>query len=118
MLMSNLLEAASELNADRALDILTAHMERSKKQTKLSTKCLIAALLLIGAASTASAQYLPYKGCSSLRERGYYGTPTGGGPQYDYGGGDQYGYGPGYSYARQAPSCTPRGTDRFGARHG
>jgi hypothetical protein len=39
-----------------------------------------------------------------LSQRGYYGTPYGGGPQYDDGGGDQYGYGPGYSYARQAPS--------------
>ncbi|MGA7230377.1 MAG: hypothetical protein WBX95_05540 [Xanthobacteraceae bacterium] len=84
------------------------------QQMKLSTKCLIAALLLIGAASTASAQYLPYNGCSSLRERGYYGTPTGGGPQYGYGGGDQYGYGPGYSYARQAPSCISRGTSLNG----
>jgi hypothetical protein len=35
--------------------------------------------------------------------RGYYGTPSGGGPQYGDGGGDQYGYGPGNSYARQAP---------------
>jgi hypothetical protein len=116
MVMSNLLEAASELNAGRALDIWTAHTKRPKKLTKLSTKTLIAGLLLIGAASTASAQYLPYKGCSSLRERGYYGTPTGGGPQYDYGGGDQYGYGPGYSYARQAPSCNFRGTRRVGAQ--
>jgi hypothetical protein len=119
MVMSNLLEAASEPNAGRALNIWTAHTERPKKQTKLSTKSLIAALLLIGAASsTASAQYLPYKGCSSLRERGYYGTPTGGGPQYDYGGGDQYGYGPGYSYARQAPSCSSRRTGRVGAQRG
>jgi hypothetical protein len=110
--------AESKLYADRALDIRTVHIERPKKQTKLSTKCLIAALLLIGAASTASAQYLPYRGCSSVRERGYYGTPTGGGPQYDYGGGDQYGYGPGYSYARQAPSCNSRGTSRVGAQRG
>jgi hypothetical protein len=87
------------------------------QQMKLWTKSLVAALLLIGTASTASAQYLPYNGCSSLRERGYYGTPSGGGPQYDYGGGDQYGYGPGYSYARQAPDCTSR-TSRLGTRHG
>jgi hypothetical protein len=85
---------------------------------KLSATCLIAALLLMGAASTASAQYLPYNGCSSLRERGYYGTPTGGGPQYDYGGGDQYGYGPGYSYARQAPSCNSRRTSQGGRQRG
>lgn len=117
MVMSNVLGATSELNADRALNIRTAHTERPKKQTKLSTKSLIAALLLTGTASTASAQYLPYNGCSSLRERGYYGTPSGGGPQYDYGGGDQYGYGPGYSYARQAPDCTSR-TSRLGTRHG
>jgi hypothetical protein len=118
MVMSNLCEAASELNAGPPLNIWTAYTERPKKQTKLSTKSLIAALLLVSAASTASAQYLPYKGCSSLRERGYYGTPTGGGPQYDYGGGDQYGYGPGYSYARQAPSCNSRETSRVGARRG
>ena len=117
MVMSNLFGAASELNADRELNIRTAHTEHPKKQTKLSTKSLIAAVLLIGAASTASAQYLPYNGCSSLRERGYYGTPSGGGPQYDYGGGDQYGYGLGYSYARQAPDCTSRAS-RLGTRHG
>lgn len=39
-----------------------------------------------------------------LKQRGYYGTPYGSGPQYGSGGGDQYGYGPGYSYARQAPN--------------
>jgi hypothetical protein len=117
MIISNLLAAASELNADHALDIRNACTERTKKRTKLCAKGLLAALLLIGAASTASAQYLPYNGCSSLRERGYYGSPSGGGPQYDYGGGDQYGYGPGYSYALQAPPCNPGGTTRLGAQH-
>ena len=100
------------------VDIQAAHVRRTGIQVSLPAKCLVAALLLIGAASTASAQYLPYKGCSSLRERGYYGTPTGGGPQYDYGGGDQYGYGPGYSYARQAPPCNSRVTSRVGAQRG
>ena len=71
---------------------------------KLPTKLLNAALLLIGAASAASAQtYWTYGPCS-LKERGYYGTPYGGGPQYGSGGGDQYGYGPAYSYGKQAPA--------------
>jgi hypothetical protein len=104
------------INRIGTLDIRTADVERPKKQTKLPTRSLIAALLLIGTASTASAQYLPYNGCSTLRERGYYGTPSGGGPQYGYGGGDQYGYGPGYSYARQAPSCRSPGTSRLGTQ--
>jgi hypothetical protein len=111
MFTTSVLGAASKLNADggflRQLDIRAAQIQRPEKQTKSPTKCLIAAVMLIGAASTASAQYLPYNGCSDLRERGYYGTPSGGGPQYDYGGGDQYGYGPGYGYALQAPSCHP-----------
>jgi hypothetical protein len=80
---------------------------------KLPTKLLIAALLLIGAASAASAQtYWTYGGCYNLKERGYYGTPYNGGPQYGSGGGDQYGYGPAYSYAHQAPSCVDPGTSR------
>ena len=65
---------------------------------------LIAALLLIGVASAASAQTRWTYPCS-LKERGYYGTPYGGGPQfYASGGGDQYGYGPAYSLAKQAPT--------------
>ena len=68
-------------------------------------KWLLAVILLIGAASSASAQtYWNYYGYGP-KARGHYGTPYDGGPQYGSGGGDQYGgYGPGYSYARQAPS--------------
>lgn len=95
--------------------MLIASYGRPEKRMKLSTKCLVATLLLAAAASTASAQtYWPYGGCYSLKERGYYGTPYGGGPQYGSGGGDQYGYGPAYSYARQAPEpCTFQGVSRF-----
>jgi hypothetical protein len=70
----------------------------------MKRKCLLAAVLLIGAVSTASAQTRYWSfGCYGPKARGYYGTPYGGGPQYGNGGGDQYGYGPGYGYARQAP---------------
>jgi|SRR6516165_11312446 len=62
-------------------------------------------LLIIGAPATASAQDYGYYGGGSLKQRGYYGTPYGSGPQYGSGGGDQYGYGPAYSYAKQAPSA-------------
>jgi hypothetical protein len=71
---------------------------------KLTTKSLVAGLLLIAAGSTASAQTYWSYGDYGPRAKGYYGTPYDGGPQYGSGGGDQYGYGPGYSYARQAPS--------------
>jgi opacity protein-like surface antigen len=82
---------------------------------KSSTRCLVAVLLLIGAAFAASAQTFPdHKSCYGAGERGYYGTPYGDGPQYGSGGGDQYGYGPGFSYARQAPSCISRGTSLNG----
>jgi hypothetical protein len=74
---------------------------------KLPAKFLTAALLLIAAVSTASAQTYWSYGNYGPRARGYYGTPYGGGPQYGSGGGDQYGYGPGYSYARQAPQRNP-----------
>ena len=88
---------------------------------KLTTKLLIVALLLIGAAFAASAQtYWSYGACS-LKARGYYGTPYGGGPQfYASGGGDQHGYGPAYSLAKQAPTppnCVdPPLTSRVGTR--
>jgi hypothetical protein len=75
-----------------------------KGNSKLSTRLFIAGLLLVGAASGASAASYPTWHEHGLAQRGYYGTPYGGGPQYGDGGGDQYGYGPGYSYARQAPS--------------
>src|SRR6516225_3771497 len=55
---------------------------------KLPKKLFIAALLLIGTAFAAAAQTIwTYGGCS-LKQRGYYGTPYDGGPQYGSGGGD------------------------------
>jgi hypothetical protein len=70
----------------------------------MKRKCSVAAVLLISAVSSASAQTYWSYGDYALRARGYYGTPYDGGPQYGSGGGDQYGYGPADSYARQAPS--------------
>ena len=70
-------------------------------------KCIAAVLLLFGAATTASAQSYWYNGDYVLKQRGYYGTPYGGGPIWGSGGGDQYGYGPAYSYAKQAPEPLP-----------
>jgi hypothetical protein len=67
--------------------------EREMRPMKLSAKFLSAALLLIGCVSAASAQSYWYNGDYTLKQRGYYGTPYGGGPEYG-GGGDQYGYGP------------------------
>jgi hypothetical protein len=62
-----------------------------------------ASLLLVSAIAVKPAQWPSAHHAYRLEQRGYYGTPYGGGPQYGNGGGDQYGYGPGYSYARQAP---------------
>src|SRR5215813_3066177 len=80
---------------------------QSDRPMKPSAKVISTALLLIGCASTASAQGYWYYGDYGLKQRGYYGTPYGGGPQYGSGGGDQYGYGPAYSYAKQAPEPSP-----------
>jgi hypothetical protein len=77
---------------------------QSKKLLKLSASVFVGILLLANAASGASAASYSSSHEHELAQRGYYGTPYGGGPQYGDGGGDQYGYGPGYSYARQAPS--------------
>jgi hypothetical protein len=77
---------------------------QSKKLLKLSASVVVGSLLLASAASDASAASYSSSNQHELAQRGYYGTPYGGGPQYGDGGGDQYGYGPGYSYARQAPS--------------
>src|SRR5262249_6418734 len=67
---------------------------QSDRPMMASAKVISTALLLIGCASTASAQGYWYYGDYGLKQRGYYGTPYGGGPQYGSGGGDQYGYGP------------------------
>jgi hypothetical protein len=55
---------------------------KSDRPMKPSAKFVTAAFLLIGCASTASAQSCWYYGECSLKLRGYYGTPYGGGPQY------------------------------------
>ena len=84
---------------------------QSRKLLKHSASFLVGSLLLVSAASGASAASYSSSNDHQLAQRGYYGTPWGyygtpygRGPQYGDGGGDQYGYGPGYGYARQAPS--------------
>ena len=89
---------------DKHKTSVTRTHSHTKRVSKLSTSFLVAGLLLVGAASGASAASYPTWHEHGLAQRGYYGTPYGGGPQYGNGGGDQFGYGPGYSYARQAPS--------------
>jgi hypothetical protein len=75
---------------------------------KLSLVATLALLIVSPAAAQAAQMKQADQGDYSLEQRGYYGTPYGGGPQYGNGGGDQYGYGPGYSYARQAPGAAGR----------
>jgi hypothetical protein len=82
----------------------STRIESRRKLLKHSASLLVGSLLLVGAVSGASAATYSSSEEHALAQRGYYGTPYGGGPQYGNGGGDQYGYGPGYSYARQAPS--------------
>ena len=85
---------------------LETNGEREMRPMKLP-RLTTAALLLIGCVSTASAQSYGYTSDYVLKQRGYYGTPYGGGPDFGSGGGDQYGYGPAYSYAKQAPDPLP-----------
>jgi hypothetical protein len=83
----------------------SAHIEsQSGKVLKHLASVVVGGLLIVSAASSALAASHSSSSEYGLAQRGYYGTPYGGGPQYGDGGGDQYGYGPGYSYARQAPS--------------
>ena len=53
----------------------------------MKRKCSVAAVLLINAVSSASAQTYWSYGDNALRARGYDGTPYDGGPQYGSGGG-------------------------------
>jgi hypothetical protein len=83
----------------------SAHIEsQSRNLLKHSARVIVGGLLIVCATSVAFAASHSSSNEHGLAQRGYYGTPYGGGPQYGDGGGDQYGYGPGYSYARQAPS--------------
>jgi hypothetical protein len=83
----------------------STHVESySRNLLKYSAIFLVGSLLLVSGVAGASAASYSRSNEHGLAQRGYYGTPYGGGPQYGNGGGDQYGYGPGYSYARQAPS--------------
>jgi hypothetical protein len=64
-----------------------------------TSEAVAASLLIATVTAPIGANLLNY-GAYGRRDRGYYGTPSDGGPQHGSGGGDQYGY----SYARQAPS--------------
>ena len=76
----------------------------SRNLLKYSASFLVGSLLLVSGVAGAPAASYSRSNEHELAQRGYYGTPYGGGPQHGNGGGDQYGYGPGYSYAHQAPS--------------
>ena len=73
----------------------------------ISKKLVLVAAALLSATTAAFAHtndgWYGGRHTEALRQKGYYGTPYGPGPDYGYGGGDQFGYGPGYSYGRQAP---------------
>jgi hypothetical protein len=106
-LLCFLLSPAAREREQRAEVDPMREQHKSEGPMKPRAKFVTAALLLIGGASTASAQSYWYNGDYALKQRGYYGTPYDGGPQYGSGGGDQYGYGPAYSYGKQAPAPPP-----------